>query len=82
MMARRNIFKDVARMKSQLIEKAKKKGIYENFGQKEVRKLKDKYPEYNEYDETGRIIRNQIDNFDDWAMNFDQRKLSQLKEVV
>jgi len=35
--------RDIARAKRTLICKAGQQGIYENFGQREVRKLKDKY---------------------------------------
>ena len=49
-----------------MINKALKKGqIWENFGQKELRKLRDKHPNNNE-----------INKLDQWASHFD---LSQLK---
>jgi hypothetical protein len=63
-----NIHSDIERYKKQLITKAKSKGLYENFGQNEVRKLEDKYGYTNE-----------VRSFDDWAMNFD---LSQLKQYA
>lgn len=61
-----NVSSDIDRMKASLVAKAKKKGLYENFGQDEVRKLEDKY---------GRTA--EVNDFDNWAMNFD---LSQLKK--
>lgn len=59
-----------------MIEKAKKKGIYENFGQDEIRKLKDKY-NYNALLKSDDclskkeiIIRDTIDELNQWAMNY------------
>ena len=57
--------KEVDKMKNSLIKKWKSKGGFENFGQKEVRKLEDKYG--SESNEIQKIIR----AFDDWAMNYD-----------
>jgi hypothetical protein len=57
---------DIQKMKKALIAKAKSKGIYENFGQNEVRDLQDKYG-----------YTNSVREFDNWAMNFD---LSQMAE--
>lgn len=49
------IARDIERAKAKLIKKAKARGgTYENFGQKEVRLLEDKYgytPEVCEFDE-------------------------------
>ena len=56
---------EINKMKTALIKKAKSKGIYENFGQKEVRQLEDKYGYSPE-----------VASFDNWCMNFD---LSQIK---
>jgi hypothetical protein len=62
-----NVVRDVASEKKKLIIEAKKKGIYENFGQTEVRKLQDRYGYTKE-----------VEEFDNWAMNFDQRKLAKV----
>jgi len=59
---------DINNLKKKLIEKAKEKGMYENFGQKEVRKLEDKYRDC-EYRE--REAWDCIRKFDNWCMNFD-----------
>jgi hypothetical protein len=56
---------DIDKMKKSLIAKAKAKGIYENFGQKEVRQLQDKYG-----------YTDNVRRFDDWAMDFDLSKLA------
>lgn len=56
---------DIQKMKKALIAKAKSKGIYENFGQNEVRDLQDKYG-----------YTNSVREFDNWAMNFDLSQLA------
>ena len=58
--------------KRRLIQKAKKKGIYENFGQTEIRKLRDKY-QYTILiygSEKERAYAAQIDALEDWVMNY------------
>lgn len=57
---------DIAKAKRKLVKKVKEKGlIYENFGQKEVRQLRDKYFDYF-FKEEGQLI----NEFDDWCMNY------------
>ena len=51
--------KDIEKAKSLLIKRAKTKGIYENFGQREVISLKDKY---------GNTPR--ISAFFEWCINY------------
>ena len=65
---------DIARIKKQLIAKAKRKGLYENFGQKEVRKLKGKYP--TGYMGEERINMDAIQEFSNWAMNVSDKDLN------
>lgn len=58
-------FKD--RMMAKAVERG---GIYENFGQDEIRELKDRYG-YNPYGtEKERKIANQIDYLDIWCATF------------
>jgi hypothetical protein len=57
--------KDIQKMKKTLIAKAKSRGLYENFGQKEVRVLEDKYG-----------YTNNVREFDNWAMNFDLSQMA------
>lgn len=61
---------DIKTMKMRLIAKAKSRGIWENFGQTEVRKLRDTYFRYV-YE--CKEIRDLLNNFDDWAMNYTGR---------
>jgi hypothetical protein len=56
---------DIQKMKKTLISKAKSKGLYENFGQKEVRLLEDKYG-----------YTDNVRDFDNWSMNFDLSKMA------
>ena len=58
-----SITTDIQKAKEKLIKKASKTGIYENFGQKEVRELYDKY-----------YISNEIRDFDEWCMTYNGGK--------
>ena len=70
---RRQVSKAIENAKKKLKQKAKQKGIYENFGQKEVNDLKDRYDYislvYGSPEE--RKIATLLDGFDEWCMNFD-----------
>ena len=57
----------IKNIKEQLISKVKKIGLWENFGQLEVRILEDKYGEH-QYSHDG--VWNKIRVFDDWCMNY------------
>ena len=60
---------------AKMTEKAKKHGLYENFGQAEIKQLKDHYG-YNHYgSEKERKIANEIDRLSDWAENFNMNDL-------
>lgn len=58
-----------------LIKKAKKNGLYENFGQDEVRAIEEKFIDTSSYTDEMNTNRAMLSNFNNWAMNFD---LSQL----
>jgi hypothetical protein len=64
------ILKEIENTKRKLKEKAQDKGVYENFGQKEVRALKDKYIDLSDYSSNMNQIRRLLDGFDDWCSNF------------
>lgn len=66
------VLKAIENEKKKLKQKAKQKGIWENFGQKEVNNLKDKY-NYTELvygSSEERKIASLLDNFDNWCMDF------------
>jgi len=61
----------ISKVKKGLMRKWKQKGGYENFGQKELSQMKDKF-DYNAYgDKDEREISHMLDAFDNWAMNYD-----------
>ena len=57
--------KQVEEHKNRLMNKARKQGLYENFGQKEVRELKDKI---GCWEPSNAELHQIIDNFDSWCM--------------
>jgi len=63
-----NVNSDILKYKKQLIAKAKSKGLYENFGQKEVTILEDKYG-----------FTKEVKDFYDWVSNFDLSDLNQYR---
>lgn len=63
-----DVHTDIEQEKNKLIAKAKRRGLYENFGQDEVRKLEDKYRDH-QYKQDG--VWDAIRRFSEWAMNFD-----------
>ena len=68
---------DINNIKKRLILKAQKIGLYENFGDKEIRKLKDKY-NYNDLrygDQKERYKAFLIESFDKWCRNVNDNDL-------
>ena len=65
-----NIYRAITREQNKLIKIAKTKGLYENFGQKEVRKLEDKFIDISNYSEEMNKNRRLIQMFDEWCMNY------------
>jgi hypothetical protein len=61
-----DITKAMNKLKSQAIKRG---GVWENFGQKEVRALKDKYGDVG-----------LINDFENWCMNMDDRQLQMEKK--
>ena len=66
-----NIDIALTREQNKLIKVAKSKGLYENFGQKEVRALEDKYIDLSDYSEAMNKNRRLIQMFDEWCMNYE-----------
>lgn len=64
------VYNDIHRQKAKLIQQAKTKGVYENFGQREVRRLKDKYIDLSDYSLEMWQVRDAITEFDNWCMNY------------
>jgi len=53
-----------------LVKKASARGVYENFGQKEVTELEDKYSDH-QYQRDG--VFDAIGAFNDWCMDYTGR---------
>lgn len=55
-----------------MITKARRRGLYENFGEEEIRKLKDKYS-YDPYsnDPEVKSVVEKIDRLEQWRINFE-----------
>jgi len=62
-----NIEKDIKNYKERLIRKAKKNGVWENFGQEEVNILESTYFDYK-YKKDG--VWDKIREFDNWCINY------------
>lgn len=60
----------ITKKKKMLKRRAKENGIYENFGQDEVRELKDKYINISKYTDRMNKAREQLDNFNEWCMTY------------
>ena len=71
----------INRYKKALTLKAKDKGLYENFGQIEVRKLKDKYINLSDYSDKMNNKRKLLDDFNEWCMNFNDNDLKRCINV-
>ena len=64
------INKTINTYKKKLIAKVEKSGIYENFGEDEIRKLEDKFIDSSDYSSKMCNMRSLIRDFSDWAMNY------------
>jgi hypothetical protein len=65
------VLRDIESIKLKLKQQWKNKGGYENYGQKEVRALEDKYSNAKwSQDENDEAIMKAIRQFDEWCMNY------------
>ena len=60
----------ISRAKKILIDRAKKEGIYENFGQKEFRDITDKFIDCCDYSTEMNSNRRKMNDFNYWIMVF------------
>jgi hypothetical protein len=65
-----NIERVITREQDKLIKKAKTKGLYEDFGQREVRKLEEKFIDTSDYSEEMNENRRLIQMFNEWCMHY------------
>lgn len=63
----------ISKAKKMLINRAKANGIYENFGQKEVREITDKFIDCCDYSIEMNNNRIKIDMFNNWCMEYTGR---------
>lgn len=61
----------INKVKQSLITKAKKNGIYENFGQKEIDILENQYQDFCYGNEEQKIIYHLIEEFTEWCWNYE-----------
>ncbi|MEX0597559.1 MAG: hypothetical protein WD512_13795 [Candidatus Paceibacterota bacterium] len=73
---------DIKKAKKKLTNKAIKKGLWENFGQDEVRKIEDKHDKLTlTYgDKEQRVMSDEIDAFCVWCRNFNDADLRRAKQ--
>lgn len=62
----------ISRAKDKLINKARNNGIYENFGQIEIREIKEKFIDNCDYSEEMNNNRNKILAFECWCIGYAQ----------
>lgn len=60
----------ISRAKDKLINEARNNGIYENFGQKEVREIEDKFIDCCDYSAEMNNNRKKLDGFNNWCMEY------------
>jgi len=71
----KSLKKDIAKYKKSLLKKAREKGLYENFGQNEVMKLKDKHINISSYTDEMNKKRDLIQDFNNFVMNCSDKDL-------
>jgi hypothetical protein len=62
--------REITTQQVKLVEKVKKSGLYENFGQTEVRKLEDKFIDISDYTDEMNTNRFLIESFNGWCVNY------------
>ena len=63
----------ISRAEKMLVEKVVKEGLYENFGQKEVREIKDKFINISNYSSEMNMSRSKLERFNEWCMDYTGR---------
>lgn len=60
----------INRAKNQLIKEGKKKGIYENFGQEQIREIEEKFIDISNYSKEENKKRNILSSFSRWCYSY------------
>lgn len=66
----------IEKQKAKLRVKANRYGLYENFGQDEVRKISEKFIDSSNYSEKMNQNRRTLASFDEWCMTYDIERLN------
>jgi hypothetical protein len=71
--------REIQKTKKRLANRAKRNGLWENFGQKDVHKIKDKfdYHSLSYGSEEERTMAREIEVFNNWCMNFNDAQLAE-----
>ena len=69
-----NLKKAIEKTRARLIKKVERDGLYENFGQKEVMKLKDEYIDGSSFTDEMNNKRKLLQDFDNWSMTYNGRE--------
>ena len=64
------LHKAISKEQDKLINKVRTHGLYENFGQREVRKLEDRFINNSSYTDEMNMNRLLIEGFNEWCMNY------------
>ncbi len=64
------LHKAISKEQDKLINKVRTNGLYENFGQREVRKLEDRFINNSSYTDEMNMNRLLIEGFNEWCMNY------------
>lgn len=70
----KNIETAIRRAKKKLIAEVEKNGLYENFGQREVRLIREKFIDISSYTEEMKKRREALNRFDNWAMSYNREE--------
>jgi hypothetical protein len=70
MAVQRRLSTAISREKNKLIARVQRNGLYENFGQKEIMNLQDKFIDSSDYTDDMKVARKMLGGFQDWAMSY------------
>lgn len=66
----KNISTAISRAQKMLIAKGKRKGLYENFGQEEVRNIENKFINISSYSKEMNDNRKKLESFYNWCTSY------------
>lgn len=62
----------IKRAKKKLKNEASENGLYENFGQKEVREIEDTFIDNSDYTKEMNQKREKLEQFEEWCLTYEQ----------